>query len=436
MHLLTPTENRMCIAPLKFVTKQGEVRQVACHKCKQCVDLRVLDVIGRNIAESKTAVAAHCVTLTYGNNPKYHGASDHPSAVLLTYADVQKFFKRLRKAGYKFSYFIAGEFGSLKGRTHWHGMIYWYSQPPRDIVLRTKKLPYWAWADENNVTRGFVFWDKVGIRAVRYACKYINKDQTHSVIKWSKRPAIGARYVERLAEKYVEQGIAPQTLEYSFPEIKDKKGAVIRFRMRDYSAELFLTKYVEKAGENRPRSRLVDEFLDPELKAARVLQEGLDEIGPITNLTTADERITLNRLLWLKQQRQERQEAAAKRESGEQAVREMNPIVRKGPQNREEWWFAVKEWEERVKNGETRSGQTPPTRDGSGIDKLGNAQAAWLEYLNDPAKETFERFAAFRQQEWDEAQRERAKRETGKGAEPQHSGRVDVGRDDRGQKRP
>ena len=96
---------------------------IGCRYCSQCIGRSVDDWTGRCIAESIFAVAPYFVGLTYGRDE--NGSEDHIRARLLTYSDVQKYMKRLRASGYCPRYFCVGEYGSTKGRAHWHLIIFW-----------------------------------------------------------------------------------------------------------------------------------------------------------------------------------------------------------------------------------------------------------------------------------------------------------------------
>jgi len=259
----------MCIAPVTmWVGPKGDKRAVlvACHDCWQCRENRINDWVGRNIAESKTARSSHAVTLTYGRG--LNGDADHPRAVVLTYSDVQKFFKLLRRHGFPVRYFVTGEFGSFKGRAHWHVMLYWQGDvPPHEIDTRFM---------EKHWPHGFSFWTKPTHAAIRYNCKYILKDvgemERQGHLAMSKEPPLGAVYFDGLAKLHAEQGLAPQTLEYTFPEVdkflKDGTREIVRFRLRDRSADLFLLAFLRHwetlhPGVAPPSSKVLDEFLDP-----------------------------------------------------------------------------------------------------------------------------------------------------------------------------
>jgi hypothetical protein len=205
------------------------------------------------------------VTLTYGRSRA--GDVDHERAVILTYSDIQKYLKLLRRHGFPVRYFVTGEFGSKKGRAHWHIMLYWQNGAPVHELDRNFIEPHWP--------HGWSFWTKPTPHAVRYNCKYIQKDmgdaERQGHLAMSKKPPLGAAYFEQLAEQYVRQGLAPQDLTYSFPDVRRRRGdreEVVQFVLMERSAELFLAHYVKcwrEAWPNRdfPRSELVEEFTDP-----------------------------------------------------------------------------------------------------------------------------------------------------------------------------
>ena len=273
----------MCLAPLTLPDGQ----QVACHECWQCLEHKVLDWQGRCIAEGATAAASFALTLTYGRNSM--NETLHERAVVLTYSDFQKYLKLLRRHGYVVRYFVAGEYGSAKGRAHWHPILFFYPRedgksafPPicgpdhngvwvedalsrgeervrfhhqrvddkgKPVFLQNGKPALW-WP------HGFSYWTPVHENSVRYACSYVLKDmkdaEAQGHLSMSKKPPLGARYFERVAEKYVEAGLAPQSLEYRMDEARDSKGAPLQFMLKDRSAELFLEHYIRTWRERRP----------------------------------------------------------------------------------------------------------------------------------------------------------------------------------------
>ncbi|SEQ49419.1 hypothetical protein SAMN05428969_3275 [Devosia sp. YR412] len=267
----------MCIAPLHLA---GGV-MTSCHECWQCRERAINDWVGRNIAESKTAVAAHAITLTYGNG-------DHPSAAILTYSDVQKYLKKLRFAGYPLKYFAIGEYGSTKGRAHWHLMIYWQDRVPPHELRKNFMETHWE--------HGFSFWDKPSHAAIRYNCKYIQKDigkdERQGLVRMSKKPPLGTAYFQQLAEQNVEAGLSPKSLEYSFPEVTRRKPdgseETIVFMLKDRPAELYLDHFIEswiqKHGDQPwPKSELIDDYLDPIAKERKRIEAWFAALPPNLN---------------------------------------------------------------------------------------------------------------------------------------------------------
>lgn len=267
----------MCLNPVKI----ADVGWVACRECWQCRERKVDDWVGRNIAESKTAKAAHVVTLTYGEDRSV-GGIDHLRAAVLTYSDVQKFLKHLRIDGYPVRYFAVGEYGSKKGRAHWHIVLYWQGAVPQHKLRENFMQKHWP--------HGLSYWDKLTPEAVRYACKYLTKDMGDDARQGfgpmpSKKPPLGDAYFRQLAARYVEEGLAPQDLFYSFPEVRRvgihtrgktiktfrEAAKPIRFMMQGKTAENFCDYFVEgwraKYDDEPPQSPVIWSYLNKKLEA-------------------------------------------------------------------------------------------------------------------------------------------------------------------------
>lgn len=139
----------MCLNPKKIV-KDGKYKQdnyrgqkgdyycisayTKCGTCEQCMAEKANNWLVRNYYESKRWEDICFVTLTYKNNPYF-----------LIKKDLQDFIKRLRRNleyhGYeeKLRYFAAGEYGTLKGRPHFHIIIYNWKDIKRYFVRLNKK---------------------------------------------------------------------------------------------------------------------------------------------------------------------------------------------------------------------------------------------------------------------------------------------------------
>lgn len=250
----------MCVTPHKLA--DGSL--VPCRVCWQCRENRINDWVGRCIAESKTAMATHSVTLTYGRDEK--GSDDHLRAALLTYSDVQMYLKLLRRHGYPCRYFAVGEYGSQKGRAHWHLILFWLRRVPNHQLNQ-------RFVDARHWRHGFQHWEPVSDASIRYVMKYIQKDmgddERQGHMSMSKKPPLGAEYFRRLACDYVKQGLAPQSLVYWFPDVINPKTEKPRHFMLaegSASADLFLSTYLAEwkaaRGGFTPYSELVQRYED------------------------------------------------------------------------------------------------------------------------------------------------------------------------------
>ncbi|UIB81382.1 replication initiator protein [Flyfo microvirus Tbat2_91] len=273
----------LCLAPPIF--RDGT--QGVCRKCWQCRQNRIDHWVGRCIAESKTSVAATALELTYGRDEE--GNESHARAAILTYSDVQKYFKQLRNRGFPCRYFITGEHGSKKGRAHWHAIVFWREGIPRSMTdyggnswhRAIRDIPVEVpieWNTRFNEpcwTHGFSFWRTLASGyergSVAYVCKYINKDvddpTSQSKLAMSKKPPIGSDYFIQRAQKFVDQRIAPQDGLYQFPdEARRKDGKPVTFKLAGKIEEIFCQAFVEKwaeqVGGHMPPSQYIDDYLD------------------------------------------------------------------------------------------------------------------------------------------------------------------------------
>jgi hypothetical protein len=135
-----------------------------CGKCPPCVRRRVSGWAFRLNKQSEQSNSAHFVTLTYNDE---HITKTKSGLDTLVKADVQKFFKRLRKlTKEKISYYAVGEYGSDGQRPHYH-IILFNANP---------KIVENAWSI-NDVSIGNIHFGDVGEASVGYTLKYISKEK-------------------------------------------------------------------------------------------------------------------------------------------------------------------------------------------------------------------------------------------------------------------
>lgn len=279
----------MCVFP-RTVFVNGRAQQIACRECKACLAQRRWDWAGRCIAEAETADHARMVTLTYGVDLEIDGAPDKFGSHTITPRDFQRFMKRLRKAGYRVRFLCVAEYGTRKNRVHWHAILFFNGgvpDLPLDVRLGDPKIgtpvdPYWP--------HGFSYWSRVHAASAAYVTKYITKTPKYSGKlqesggystdqlyrrEWaslSRKPVLGAEWLQRRADRHAEQRLSIQSLEYSFPHIRAGKGLnapvrIFRLKKTSAAADLYLGRFVETwqrlYGNDRwPYSELVEDYLD------------------------------------------------------------------------------------------------------------------------------------------------------------------------------
>lgn len=150
---------------------------VPCGRCKACLENRKREWVSRLRLELLQHDTGSFVTLTYKDDPgdlfKFH---------------IQRFVKRLRNAHRDFGvpdfslrYFFGGEFGTKRGRPHWHGLLYgvdclsdpwlpWCTGFKDNHPIYSSRLLQRIWS------HGIVSVDRITPFRVKYVAKYVTKE--------------------------------------------------------------------------------------------------------------------------------------------------------------------------------------------------------------------------------------------------------------------
>lgn len=180
---------------------------IACGNCWQCDLTRQNDYVGRSLAEASVSDWVLSVTLTYA--PR-----EDLSDQIITPVHFQKFIRSLRRRGHVVRYLVCGERGELRGRAHFHAVLFGKGKRPEIAHKENDHHPSWP--------HGHVFGDwSADERAVKYVCKYLHKsaglpagDFWFSV---SKKPPLGADFFALKAKEAVSLGVLPSTFAYAPP---------------------------------------------------------------------------------------------------------------------------------------------------------------------------------------------------------------------------
>lgn len=148
---------------------------VRCGKCLGCRITRREYWTGRMLLESSSHASSRFVTLTYPREVLADDAS-------LDYAELQSWLRNMRRSHGKFRFFAVGEYGDLRGRGHWHVMMFGAKY---DLGLWPNGGPFWPYRYDVR---------DCGLQSIRYIAKYCCKNMRDSrapIARMSLRPGIG-----------------------------------------------------------------------------------------------------------------------------------------------------------------------------------------------------------------------------------------------------
>lgn len=195
-----------CDSPYYVMPKAGtEKVPVPCGRCPNCKIKRVNQWVFRLLEEEKNHKHSHFITLTYDTDTVPITDNGFMS---LDLADLQKFFKRLRKfVSGTIKYYAVGEYGSTNLRPHYHAIVFGVD----DVDMYGK-----AWSLDGKPI-GMVHVGNVNSDSIAYTMKYIDKENPKSVIPgWTpykgrddRKPEfsvmskrLGSTYVNKQSIKY------------------------------------------------------------------------------------------------------------------------------------------------------------------------------------------------------------------------------------------
>jgi hypothetical protein len=220
------------------------------------------------------------------------------NTAVLVYKDFQLFLKRLRAYDRRIErvrYIVAGEYGSKKGRAHWHTILFIKGKHAEECLkemgMQINRMSIFKpWKN------GKTFFQRPDVDGFRYVLKYIMKDKeqpdkrTHvSMTKGLYRDGeviegpLGYDYFMQRAEDMVAKGVHYNNRIYKFPHVRNYKGKMLNFRMTGRTREMFEERYTklwqEKYGKD-PITELGVKYLDKTTNEMWDLQKNIDAQAP------------------------------------------------------------------------------------------------------------------------------------------------------------
>lgn len=197
------------------------------------------------------------ITLTYEDYylPEYGS---------LVKSDLQKFFKRLRKnTGLHLRYYAVGEYGSKRGRPHYHAIIYGMPQDEHTALAISKAWPF-----------GRIQVDPCNLNTIQYVAGYVlkklfntkeeqeNDPRIKEFALMSRRPALGSAYLEKILPNVFVQNKydVPSVLQFgnkSFPLDRTMRSKLQKLVMTEEEVE-----HIKKLKIELMQNELIDFLLE------------------------------------------------------------------------------------------------------------------------------------------------------------------------------
>lgn len=218
---------------------------VPCGKCFGCLKQRAFEITVRAVAESRMHFASSFITLTVDDE---HLQEVFPRG--LHHRPWQLFAKKLRNKIGPFSFLMCGEYGSRTMRPHYHAVIFGHLfQDPfclPDGSVCPSRLLHDAWS------YGHVQVSDINTQRIAYVAGYTCKDYALGrdkrfwiarglglpYVKWSRRPALGLRWLTSFQSDLVKDNVLEFILDGRPCKIS---GRYFLERLRLHSPELYDT---------------------------------------------------------------------------------------------------------------------------------------------------------------------------------------------------
>lgn len=179
----------MCLYP-KWLESQYTF--VGCGNCIECQLQKTNEWAYRIVLEARQHDKNCMITLTYND-------ANLPVGEALSVSDYQKFMKRLREhyAPQKIRFFCSAEYGSLKGRPHYHIILFGLDFDDKYFFCKDKKGTelFRSPTLEKLWKLGFSSITDLNYDVAKYCAKYLQKnvgnEEQPSFLRMSLRPGIG-----------------------------------------------------------------------------------------------------------------------------------------------------------------------------------------------------------------------------------------------------
>lgn len=171
-------------------------RRVPCGRCAACYQNRRSEWTTRLRLEHRYSSSAWFVTLTYDEDSLPFSSEGAPTLVK---KDVQDFIKRLRiRSSDNIRYYAVGEYGTQTLRPHYHLVIFNLSGSKSEVQERVASKWSFGLIHVGNVTPSSISY----VAGYCLQLSHYPEGSLRPFSLMSRKPGIGAQFVERFADYY------------------------------------------------------------------------------------------------------------------------------------------------------------------------------------------------------------------------------------------
>lgn len=239
----------------RSLIRAGQYLKLDCGGCSSCHFKAVMAKTGAMLNETVYAGDVCFLSMTYRNDEGSDTRADMAHKVL-TPSHIRTLRERMRRDSHygKFRSLIVGEYGDLKGRAHFHAILWSDEGEPLPEFPYDEPFQFKHWDHGHCFARAHP-----GQAQFQYVAGYALKSLLGSTsggawsapsqlyMSASRRPVLGHRMFAELGARAAEYGVPP-SFNY-LPPGGDRK---YNYTMKDRSRDLYIDAYLDALAEFRP----------------------------------------------------------------------------------------------------------------------------------------------------------------------------------------
>lgn len=238
----------------RSLVRSGHYLRLDCGCCSSCLFKAVMAKTGAMLNESVYSGDVAFLTLTYRPDTPGGSRADLADKVL-TPPHIRTLRERMRRDSHygKFRSLIVGEYGDLRGRAHWHAILWSEGGESLPEFPHNERFEFKHWAHGHCFAR-----PNPGQEAFQYVAGYALKSLLRAdhgsrvgpsqlYMTASRRPVLGYRIFRELGARAAEYDVPP-----SFGYLPPGGDRRYRYTMKDRARDLYIDAYLDKLAEVRP----------------------------------------------------------------------------------------------------------------------------------------------------------------------------------------